>query len=60
MYAIRSYYASIRPYKRAWSFEEAMELIRNEKGKHFDPVLADLFIESEEEIREIFIRFAED
>lgn len=48
---------SIRPYKRAWSFEEAMELIKSEKGEHFDPVLVDLFIQSEVEIREIFIRF---
>ncbi|MBN2870041.1 MAG: response regulator [Campylobacterales bacterium] len=48
---------SIRPYKRAWSFEEAMELIKSEKGEHFDPVLVDLFVESETQIREIFIRF---
>lgn len=48
---------SIRPYKRAWSFEEAMELIKSEKGEHFDPVLVDMFVESEAEIREIFIRF---
>lgn len=48
---------SIRPYKRAWSFEEAMELIKSERGEHFDPVLVDLFVESEAEIREIFIRF---
>lgn len=50
---------SIRPYKRAWSFEEAMELIKREKGEHFDPVLVDLFVESETEIREIFYRFEE-
>lgn len=48
---------SIRPYKRAWSFEEAMELIKSEKGEHFDPVLVDMFVESEAKIREIFIRF---
>lgn len=48
---------SVRPYKRAWSFEEAMELIKSEKGEHFDPLLVDLFVQSEAEIREIFIRF---
>ncbi|MEW5832227.1 MAG: HD domain-containing phosphohydrolase [Campylobacterota bacterium] len=48
---------SIRPYKKAWSFEEAMALIVREKGEHFDPVLVDLFVQSEAEIREIFVRF---
>ena len=36
---------SERPYKRAWSSEEALVLIRDERGAHFDPRLADLFIE---------------
>lgn len=48
---------SVRPYKRAWSFEEAMELIIRERGEHFDPLLVDLFVANEAEIREIFIRF---
>jgi two-component system response regulator RpfG len=28
---------SIRPYKRAWSFQEALEYVKNNTGKHFDP-----------------------
>ncbi|MBT9568001.1 MAG: response regulator [Thiobacillus sp.] len=28
---------SKRPYKQAWTFEEALSLIRSESGKHFDP-----------------------
>ncbi|MDR9437625.1 MAG: HD domain-containing phosphohydrolase [Thiohalophilus sp.] len=28
---------SRRPYKQAWSIDEALELIRTESGKHFDP-----------------------
>ncbi|HMM46773.1 MAG TPA: response regulator [Thiobacillaceae bacterium] len=28
---------SPRPYKRAWSFEEALQYVRTESGKHFDP-----------------------
>ena len=28
---------STRPYKPAWTIERAIELIRNESGKHFDP-----------------------
>ncbi|MBK8321209.1 MAG: HD-GYP domain-containing protein [Betaproteobacteria bacterium] len=32
-----------RPYKRAWSHEEAMGYLRAERGGHFDPVLVDHF-----------------
>lgn len=44
---------SIRPYKEAWTVERAMELIHNEKGKHFDPHLVDIFTSQLEEILEI-------
>lgn len=48
---------SIRPYKRAWSFEEAMDLIEQEKGGHFDPVLVDLFIRDIDRVRKIYQQF---
>ena len=32
-----------RPYKRAWSHEEAMGYLRAERGGHFDPALVDHF-----------------
>lgn len=35
---------SKRPYKKAWSIEEALDLLKDEAGKHFDPQLVDLFI----------------
>lgn len=35
---------SVRPYKKAWPLEKAVELIRDNRGKHFDPELADLFL----------------
>jgi putative two-component system response regulator len=35
---------SKRPYKEAFSHEEAVEIIREEKGSHFDPVLTDVFL----------------
>jgi hypothetical protein len=35
---------SKRPYKEAWSFEKAMEIMEEEKGLHFDPLLLDTFI----------------
>ena len=34
---------SIRPYKKAWTVEDAMNLIESESGKHFDPKLVPLF-----------------
>ena len=34
---------SKRPYKEAWDIERAVNLILEEKGKHFDPKLVDAF-----------------
>ena len=34
---------SERPYKKAWTVEAAIELIRENKGQHFDPELVDIF-----------------
>ena len=34
---------SERPYKRAFSHEEASQIIESESGAHFDPVLVDIF-----------------
>lgn len=36
---------SERPYKRAWTVEEASSYIERERGKHLDPNLVDLFPE---------------
>ena len=42
-----------RPYKEAWPFEKAVEQLRKEKGRHFDPRLVDLFLENIQEANEI-------
>ena len=34
---------SNRPYKEAWSFKEAMEIMEEGRGLHFDPHLLDVF-----------------
>ena len=34
---------SKRPYKDAYSFDKAMELLRRGRGSHFDPYLLDAF-----------------
>jgi putative two-component system response regulator len=44
---------SVRPYKRAWSADEAFAHIREQAGGHFDPRLAHLFLQLREEIMEI-------
>ncbi|MFW1677856.1 HD domain-containing phosphohydrolase [Pontibacter sp. JAM-7] len=43
----------IRPYKAAWSSEQAFEHIVSERGKHFDPALIDCFIELRAELEQI-------
>ena len=44
---------SKRPYKKAFTHEEAMRIIKGERGIHFDPDLTDIFEKLSEEIREI-------
>ena len=39
--------------------EEAIDFLRQQKEKHFDPVLVDLFIEQMPAIRAIRLRWAE-
>jgi putative two-component system response regulator len=34
-----------RPYKKAWTIEDALNLIKNEAGEHFDPELVKKFLE---------------
>lgn len=50
---------SPRPYKRAWSIEDAVAMLQEGAGVHFDPQLVKLFIEHLPEVLEIKERFAE-
>lgn len=36
-----------RPYKEAYSHSKAVELIKAEKGSHFDPMLVDIFLDKQ-------------
>ncbi len=45
---------SVRPYKKAWTFEDATDLIKSERGEHFDPQLVDAFFEGIDEVKEIY------
>ena len=44
---------SPRVYKPAMKFEDAMNIIKEGSGKHFDPVVVQVFVEAEEEVRKI-------
>jgi putative two-component system response regulator len=51
---------SARPYKTAWSEEDALEFIRQQAGKHFDPELVLAFLRIMPEIRALRERFSDD
>ena len=44
---------SKRSYKEPFSFEKAMSIIRESSGTHFDPNVAQAFLEAEDEVRRI-------
>lgn len=48
---------SIRPYKRAWTFEDGLSYIKESAGSHFDPILVDLFCLYKEDIFKIYDKF---
>ncbi len=49
---------SKRCYKDAFSYDEAFKIIKEDAGIHFDPLVADAFLRSREEVIEIADRFA--
>ncbi|MEY4766743.1 MAG: hypothetical protein RI907_3416 [Pseudomonadota bacterium] len=50
---------SVRPYKRAWTIEEAVALLEKEAGHHFDPALVPLFIGVLPAVLEVRSRFSD-
>ena len=48
---------SVRPYKTAWSFEKALEYLREGAGRHFDPVCVDAFFAARDEAMTIFGKY---
>lgn len=42
-----------RSYKEAWPEERILELVREQRGKHFDPALVDLFLANLDQYRAI-------
>jgi putative two-component system response regulator len=48
---------SVRPYKQAWTIDAAVDLIRENRGKHFDPELVSVFLRELPAIQAIRSRF---
>ncbi|WP_420415566.1 DUF3369 domain-containing protein [Roseibium sp.] len=46
-----------RCYKKAWPFDQIVEFLLEERGRHFDPNLVDLVLENIDEIKEIQRRY---
>lgn len=46
---------SKRSYKEPFPFEKAMDIIKEGAGSQFDPVIADLFVESADDVRKVSI-----
>ncbi len=45
------------PYREACSFEEAVELIKEQSAKHFDPDLVDIFVKNVNQFKSIYKSF---
>jgi putative two-component system response regulator len=50
---------SVRPYKKAWSIDDAVALLQRDAGKHFDPALVPAFIGILPQVLAIRARFSE-
>lgn len=50
---------SKRSYKKPFSFEDAMNIIIEGSGKHFDPLIVDAFVSAEDEVRRVEAEFSE-
>lgn len=48
-----------RPYKKAFSVDDSIRMIREGRGSHFDPAVADAFFDSRAEILKIKSEFAD-
>jgi response regulator RpfG family c-di-GMP phosphodiesterase len=46
-----------RPYKDAWTLDRVLEYLQNERGRHFDPVLTDIFLNNIEAVMAINARY---
>lgn len=46
-----------RCYKEAWPLEKVIDVIKEERGRHFDPRLVDLFLKNIHEVKQIMNKY---
>lgn len=51
---------SERPYKKAWSIDQATQFLREGAGKHFDPACVEAFLTNFEEVLSVKNKFADE
>lgn len=51
---------SERPYKAAWSIEQALQFLHDGAGKHFDPDCVSAFVAGWEQVQEVRQRYRDD
>ena len=51
---------SDRVYKKAYPFEESIDIIKESSGKNFDPVLVDIFLSMQTELHDLYTKEVED
>lgn len=51
---------SVRPYKKEISHEEAVAMLIEQRGRHFDPALIDAFMVLQDEFSQIATTLADD
>ncbi len=49
---------SPRPYKEAWPLDKALDYLRDERGRHFDPVCVDVLLRDRAHVAEICERYS--
>lgn len=50
---------SVRPYKKAWTVEDAINFIKDESGEHFEPSLVEHMVDNLEEIIKVKEQYSE-
>ena len=50
---------SKRPYKDGYSLEKAFEIMKEESGTHFDPVIIDAMLECKKQIKDVLVMYAD-
>ncbi len=62
MMAVADVYDAVRserPYKRGMNHDEALAIVRQGRGSHFDPQIADVFVSFDQQVQEISEQWAD-